>query len=124
MRFYVLKEKIVLMSEQIVEKTNWHFRTREVHNLKGEIHCSRTGWEHARKILIISKLDKPLADKTDHLKTGEERKKTRINIGVEEEISVDPMEIKSKIRGKCEQIYANKFYSLYELDQFLEKHSF
>lgn len=28
-RFYVLKEKMFLMSEQIVERTNWHCRMKE-----------------------------------------------------------------------------------------------
>lgn len=36
----------------------------------------------------------------------------------------DPTEIKRKIRENCKQIYVNEFYSFYELDQFLEKHTY
>lgn len=48
-RVYVFKEKMVLMSEQTVERTSSHFRNKGVHVLKWEIHCLRADWESRRK---------------------------------------------------------------------------
>lgn len=38
-------------------------------------------------------------------------------------ITADPMDIERIIKECCEQLYAHKFHSLEEMDQFLERHS-
>ena len=50
--------------------------------------------------------------------------RTQINkIRIEKEISIDTPEIQKKVREYYEQLYANKFDDLEEMDNFLETYS-
>ena len=67
-----------------------------------------------------NKIDKPLARLTK--KT---REKTQINKIRNEkgEVRTDTTEIQKSVREYYEQLYANKFDNLVEMDNFLETHS-
>ena len=68
----------------------------------------------------VNKIDKPLARLTK-----KRRERTQINkiIAEKGEITVDTAEIQKTIKEYYEQLYANKFDNLEEMDNFLETYS-
>ena len=66
---------------------------------------------------MVNKIDKPLATLTE-----KKRERTQINKKRREkgEISIDTAEIQKALRECYEQLHANKFDNLDEMDKFLE----